>query len=157
MFLQGKKKTHKHKQICGIVPGLGGCQNFVYVFFSGHSLWGRKKHINKIPTKSRDNPVKILFTCFFFMCFFRSLFLSSNPDGLQLSECAKRAEKGVILETVVQKGILGESVFLCAQFRIALRTSGIFRIDRENLAVHFRVLDDHFCAQRLLPHLSGTS
>ena len=38
----GKEKTHKHKQICGIVRGLGGRQNFVYVFFSGHSLWGRK-------------------------------------------------------------------------------------------------------------------
>ena len=43
--LSGKEKTHKHKQICGIVPGLGGCQNFVHVlFFSGHSLWGRKTH-----------------------------------------------------------------------------------------------------------------
>ena len=52
----GKDKTHKHKQICGIVPGLGGCQTFVYVFFSGHSLWGRKKHINKIPPRqSRGN------------------------------------------------------------------------------------------------------
>ena len=34
----GKEKTHKQKQICGIVPGLGGCQNLVFVFFSGHSL-----------------------------------------------------------------------------------------------------------------------
>ena len=24
-----QRKTHKHKQICGIVPGLGGCQNYV--------------------------------------------------------------------------------------------------------------------------------
>ena len=31
--ISGKEKTHKHKQICGIVPGLGGCQNVVYVFF----------------------------------------------------------------------------------------------------------------------------
>ena len=46
-------KTHKHKQICGIVPGLGGCQKLVYVFFfSGHSFWGRKKHVNKIPPKN---------------------------------------------------------------------------------------------------------
>ena len=28
-----ERKTHKHKQICGIVPGLGGFQNFVYVFY----------------------------------------------------------------------------------------------------------------------------
>ena len=38
----GKEKTHKHKQICGIVPGLGGCQNFVYVFFFGSFLMGEK-------------------------------------------------------------------------------------------------------------------
>ena len=69
----GKEKTHKHKQICGIVPGLGGCQKVVYVFFSGHSLWGRRKHINKIPPKipgqSRENFVYVFF---FFMCIFRS-------------------------------------------------------------------------------------
>ena len=29
----GKEKAHKRKQICRIVPGLGGWQNFVYVFF----------------------------------------------------------------------------------------------------------------------------
>ena len=40
--VSAKEKTHKHKQICRIVPGLGGCQNFVYVFLSGHSLWARK-------------------------------------------------------------------------------------------------------------------
>ena len=36
--IQGKKKTHKHKQMCGIVPGLGGWQNCVYVFFVGSLL-----------------------------------------------------------------------------------------------------------------------
>ena len=65
----GKEKAHKHKQICGIVPGLGGCQKFVYVFF-GSFLMGEKKHISKIPTQSRDNPVKFLFTCFFSLCVF---------------------------------------------------------------------------------------
>ena len=68
---QGKKKTHKHKQIYGIVPRLGGCQKFVYVFFLfGPSPMGEKKHINKIPPKSRDNPAKIMFTCFFLYVFF---------------------------------------------------------------------------------------
>ena len=38
MILQKKKesgneKTYKHKQICGIVPGLGGWHKFVYAFF----------------------------------------------------------------------------------------------------------------------------
>ena len=40
---QGKKKTHKHKQICGIVPGLGGCQKFVYVFFFRVIPYGGEK------------------------------------------------------------------------------------------------------------------
>ena len=65
-----RKKTHKHKHICGIVPGMGGWQKFVYVFFSGHSLWGRKTHKQNPPPKSRDNPVKILFMHFFSLCVF---------------------------------------------------------------------------------------
>ena len=44
VLLSGKEKAHKHKQICGIVPGLGGCQKFVYVFFFGSFLMGEKKN-----------------------------------------------------------------------------------------------------------------
>ena len=76
LFYFRERKTHKHKQICGIVPGLGGCQKFVYVFFfffSGRSLMGGK-HINKVPSKipgqSREKFVYVFFFC---MCFFRSL------------------------------------------------------------------------------------
>ena len=70
-LLSGKEKTHKHKQICGIVPGLGGCQKFVYAFFFRVIPYGgEKKHINKIPPKFRDNPVKILFMCFVLYVFF---------------------------------------------------------------------------------------
>ena len=67
-----ERKTHKHKQICGIVPGLGGCQKVVYVFFFvGSFLMGEKKHINKIPPKipgqSRENFVYVFFSlCVFF-------------------------------------------------------------------------------------------
>ena len=45
-----EEKTHTHKQIRGIVPGLGGWQNFVYASFWGHShfLW-EQKYINKFP------------------------------------------------------------------------------------------------------------
>ena len=68
----GKEKTHKHKQICGIVPGLGGCQKVVYVFFFCHSLWVRKLHKQNLP-KIQDNPVKIMFMCFFLYVFFFSL------------------------------------------------------------------------------------
>ena len=45
----------------------------VFFFSSGHSLWGRKKtHKRNPPPKSRDNPVKILFTCFVLYVFFPS-------------------------------------------------------------------------------------
>ena len=72
--ISGKEKTHKHKQICGIVPGLGGCQNFVYVFFfffSGHSLWGQKKtHKQNSPQNPGTIPGKFCLRVLFFMCFF---------------------------------------------------------------------------------------
>ena len=72
--LARERKTHKHKQICGIAPGLGGRQNFLYVvFFFGSFLMGEKKHINKVPPpqkKSRDNPAKNLFACFLLYVFF---------------------------------------------------------------------------------------
>ena len=37
-------------------------KHLVYMFFSGHSLWGRKTH-KRNPPKSRDNPVNSLFVC----------------------------------------------------------------------------------------------
>ena len=58
-----KEKTHKHKLICGIVPGLSGWPNFIYVFFGVIHI-GEEKHINKFPPKIPDNPVKLLFMCF---------------------------------------------------------------------------------------------
>ena len=66
---QQKKKTHKHKQIRGIVPGLGGRQKSVYVFF--WDIPYGEKHINKIPPKirgqSREDVVYVLFS----LCVFR--------------------------------------------------------------------------------------
>ena len=69
------KKTHKHKQICGIVPGLGGWQHFVYVFFRVIPYGGEKTHKQNSPPEILDNPVRFLcvfvFIWFFFF-FFRS-------------------------------------------------------------------------------------
>ena len=60
-----KEKTHKHKQICWIVPGLGGCQKFVLCFFRVIP-YGGEKHVNKIPPKipgqSRENFVYVFFS-----------------------------------------------------------------------------------------------
>ena len=79
-----ERKKHKHKQICGIVPGLGGWQNFVYVFFSGHSLWG-EKHTNKISPKilgqSRKNSVYV-FLSYVFLAPKTNVHLSSNISAL---------------------------------------------------------------------------
>ena len=102
----GKEKTHKHKQICGIVPGLGGCQKFVYVFF-WVVPYGGEKHIKKSPPKSWDNPVKILFTCFFFMCFFApdkwrpgcSAFLAQKSTAEQARSSFGGLRKGVFSGT----------------------------------------------------------
>ena len=63
----GKEKTYKHKQSWGIVPGLGGWQTFVSVFLGSFRM-GRKRR-NKIPRKSRDSPVNILFMCVFLRWF----------------------------------------------------------------------------------------
>ena len=74
---RGKKKTHKHKQICGIVPGSGwGGKKLFMCFFLGHSLWGRKTHKQNPPKTSRDNPVKQLFRCFLLYVF--SIFFAPN-------------------------------------------------------------------------------
>ena len=70
--ISGKEKTHKHKQICGIVPGVGA--NFLFIFF-GSFLMGEKKHKNKIPPPNPGTtPVKILFA-YFFLC----VFFSAGP------------------------------------------------------------------------------
>ena len=66
-LVSGKGKTHKHKQICGIVPGLGGFQKVICVFF-WVILMGEKKHINKIPPQipgqSREIFVYVFFSLF---------------------------------------------------------------------------------------------
>ena len=77
----GKEKTHKHKQICGIVPGLGGCQNLVYVFFFGPFLMGKRKtHKQNSPQNPGTIPGKFCLRVLFFMCFFRSL--ATTPERL---------------------------------------------------------------------------
>ena len=60
LALQDEGKTHKHQQLWGIVNGLGGWQECVYVFL-GFFHFGVKEHMNKISRETWD----ILFTCFF--------------------------------------------------------------------------------------------
>ena len=76
--IRERKKTHKYKQVCGIVPGLRGCQNFVYVFFFfGSFLMGEKKHINKMPPKIPGQSREHFVYVFFSLCVF--LFSKALP------------------------------------------------------------------------------
>ena len=70
LFWLGKEK-HEHKQISWIVPGLGGCPNRLMCFL-GLFLMGEKTHKQNPPKSPGDNPVNMLFLCFFFVGFFRS-------------------------------------------------------------------------------------
>ena len=69
----GEEKTNKHKQLFGIVPGMGGGQNCLCVPFllgkKGNIYTKFKENLKKKPGQSRDNPVKHLFMCFLFIGF----------------------------------------------------------------------------------------
>ena len=66
------KKTHKHKQICGLSREWVGAK-YLFMCFVGFIPYVGEKHINKCPQKSRDNPVKIMFMCFLLhVLFFRA-------------------------------------------------------------------------------------
>ena len=69
-LLQGEKHININK-CAGLSQDWVGGQNIFMCFFSGHSLWGRKKHIDKVPPKipkqSREKSVYVLFAlCVFF-------------------------------------------------------------------------------------------
>ena len=81
----GKDKTHKHKQICGIVPGLGGWQKFVYVLFWVIPYGGEETHKqnpSKIPRQSRENFVFFLFS---FCVLFVSILGNSGSGALWMA------------------------------------------------------------------------
>ena len=69
-FFHVKKKHININKFAGLSRGLGGCQNFVYVFFFSF-LMGEKKHINKIPPKipgqSRENFAYVFFSLCVFL------------------------------------------------------------------------------------------
>ena len=73
-------------------------------------------------------------------------------------ERAKGAEKASCGEMVVQKACFRQSVFFSAEsapLRFALEISENLGINGENVAVHFRVLDDRFSARRLFRSFSA--
>ena len=72
-----ERKTNKHKQICGIIPRLGGWPKFVYVCVCLLVIPYGEKNTNKIPANfpgpSREtNVCMCVCVCFFVRLFFRS-------------------------------------------------------------------------------------
>ena len=113
-----KIKTHKYKQICGIVPGLGGCQNFVSVLFFRVIPYGGEKHINKVPPKipgqSRENVVYVFCSlCVFFKVYVP--FSCPIERGVGEEECkAKRGGHFFLKNGEGGEGFRGGEVGLCA-------------------------------------------
>ena len=74
VFLCSLRERKKHINInkfAGLSRDWVGAKNLFYVFFFRVIPYGREKtHKQNSPQKSRDNPVKILFTCFFSLCVF---------------------------------------------------------------------------------------
>ena len=69
-----------------------------------------------------------------------------------LSERAKGAEKAWHGETVVQKGAFGEAVFSLPPQGLLWKRLKILEFpENKYVAVHFRVLDDHFSARCSAP------
>ena len=65
--LLSERKSHKHEQMWGTVPGLGGWQNCVYVSFGGSFFMGTEKRIDKhleIPQQSHEE--HCVCVCVFF-------------------------------------------------------------------------------------------
>ena len=58
---------------CAGLRIVGKGQNFVYVFVWLIVLWGRGKHIDRIPRQLQDNLAKYLFMCFDVHWFFLPL------------------------------------------------------------------------------------
>ena len=66
-FLSGKEKHININKFAGLSRDWVGCQNFVYVFLSGHSLWDRNNTHKqtppfKIPGQSREFFVYVFFS-----------------------------------------------------------------------------------------------
>ena len=114
--IQGQKKTHKHKQICGIVPGLSGCQNFVYVFF----LMGEKKH--KIPGQSREEFVYVFCS----LCvFFAPQKFRSAKTGFLANRVFVCATPAIFVIVVVFRGLRSKALVFVD--RVFIRHSRRFR------------------------------
>ena len=77
LFKEVSRERRKHINInkfAGLSQDWVGAKFFLMCFFFRVIPYGGEK----TPPKSRDNPVNILFTCFFVYVFFRSLFNRSG-------------------------------------------------------------------------------
>ena len=84
-----QEKKHKHKQVCGIVPGLGGWQKLVYVFFLVIPYGGEKTHKQNPPPRIPGRS-----TGSFVYVFFLYMFLSA-PETLRLLNALNGEDRGL--------------------------------------------------------------
>ena len=63
--MSGKEETHKHKQICRIVPGLCGWQNLFMHFLGSFLLVGRQTHKQNPPQNPGTIPWRFCLCVFF--------------------------------------------------------------------------------------------
>ena len=76
-FTQGKKKHIHINKFAGLSRDWVGAKKLFMCFFQVIPYGREKTHKPNPPKQSRDNPVKILFTCFFLYVFFCSQFTPS--------------------------------------------------------------------------------
>ena len=130
----GERKTHKHKQICGIVPGLDGRQKFVYMFFcSGIIPYGGEKAHKQNPPRIPGQSREMLFTCF--SC------KVVAPSGAPPEELYERVYIKKFTRTSPQQKNLGRLILgnafpaLVAPYRAILR---YYRCDTTYRAIRFQ-------------------
>ena len=94
---QGKKKHININKFGGLSRDWVGAKICLCVFFLRVIPYGGENTQTKSPPKSRDNPVKCLFMCFFFMCFFAPNLKTLACRGLHVGPSKKILVAGTSL------------------------------------------------------------
>ena len=92
---QGKKKHMNINKFAGLSRDWVGAKNLFMCLFSGHSLWGKNTHTNKVPQKIPGQSREIFVYVFFSLCvFFAPNFHPLSPLSLVYQK-SQRFRKGV--------------------------------------------------------------
>ena len=95
----GERKKHINiNKFAGLSRDWVGAKNLFMCFFRVIPFGGEKTHKQNSPQKSWDNPVKILFTCFFLYVFF---FAPYTLRALYTFQRFSQMGQGVVSESAV--------------------------------------------------------